>query len=187
MRPERTMTAQECELVEANLKLVPYVVNKNLWCREIYGTIDDAISAGYIALCHAAQGYTPSRGRFSTYACMAIFRELARGRQLSNNKCRKAPGPVLSLDRKIPGTDRYLGEVIPARGDLEREMIAQATAERLEAMAHRRGLSRAFRIVRRVADGETLKSIGDSMGLTRERARQIYADARRDIRRLERI
>lgn len=187
MKPERTMTAQECELVEANLKLVPYVVNKNLWCREIYGSIDDAISAGYIALCHAAQGYTPTRGRFSTYACMAIFRELARGRQLANNKCRKAPGPVLSLDRKIPGTDRYLGEVVPAIGDLERETVMHATLERLEAMACKRGMARTFRIVQRVSGGETFKSIGDSMGLTRERARQLYANGLRDIRQLAEV
>lgn len=108
MKPERTMTAQECELVEANLELVPYVVNKNLWCREIYGSIDDAISAGYIALCHAAQGYTPTRGRFSTYACMAIFRELARGRLWDHNE---------KQDEKIENHDRRINNLEEKRGN----------------------------------------------------------------------
>ena len=69
----KPLTDDQRALVEDNMKLVPYMLNK---CEIPYWKLraeeDDLMQVGYLALCMAAAAYDSSQGKFSTYACTAI-------------------------------------------------------------------------------------------------------------------
>lgn len=43
-----------------------------------YRKDEDVIQSGMLGLCEAANNYDPEKGKFSTYACVCIRREIAR-------------------------------------------------------------------------------------------------------------
>ena len=67
------LTDDQRALVEDNMKLVPYMLNKcDIPYWKMRADEDDFMQSGYLALCMAAASYDSSQGKFSTYACTAI-------------------------------------------------------------------------------------------------------------------
>ena len=63
----------EDKLIEDNMKLVYYVVNKYY---PSYMYDEDVIQEGMLGLCQAAKTYDPEKTKFSTYACICIKNRL---------------------------------------------------------------------------------------------------------------
>ena len=69
----KPLTDEQRALVEDNMKLVPYMLNKcDIPYWKLRAEEDDLMQVGYLALCLAAAAYDSSQGKFSTYACTAI-------------------------------------------------------------------------------------------------------------------
>ena len=171
---DRPLTDEERALVEENEKLVPFIANKYDWCKHIYGSIDDAIGDGYIALCIAAQTYDAGRGyAFTTYASKLIFRQFAMRRQMDQTMRRNPGKRPLHLDWNVPGREITLGEVVPSGEDIEEKVINLEMARSLKHTADALGMQREYGVAIRVAGGETYAEISREMGLTRERVRQL--------------
>jgi RNA polymerase sigma factor (sigma-70 family) len=128
---------------------------------------EEALQAGRIGLWHAIRGYDPRRGTsLSTYAWVAICRQIhQRAKELSRE------------------TDVWSQEVPvswivpdPAEG-LEREVTQEVLRDLVSQLPERLGQV----IVARYGLGErapcTLKQLGEELGLTRERVRQLQQDA----------
>jgi RNA polymerase sigma factor (sigma-70 family) len=127
---------------------------------------EEALQAGRIGLWHAIQGYDPTRGTtFSTYAWVAICRQIHhRAKELSRD------------------TDVW-SEELPAwwiapepAGELEEKLIRGILLDLVSQLPER--LHQV--IVGRYGLGEeppcTLSKLGEELGLTGERVRQLQQD-----------
>jgi RNA polymerase sigma factor (sigma-70 family) len=128
---------------------------------------EEALQAGRIGLWRAIQGYDPVRGTtFSTYAWVAIYRHVhRRAKELSRDSdvavqemaaSRVIPDPAAELDRKL-------------RLDALHDLVNQLPSHLQQVIVGRYGL------------GEyppcTLKELGEEMGLSGERVRQLQQEA----------
>ena len=155
--------------------------------------VDDAESAGMVALCRAARNFDPSRKvLFKTYALCGIFREIYRAAE-----CEGVIGVPANLLRSQQPHDA--GRQQMARraknvlhlGDArhcEKAQIAELAAEETERLApelieHLDRLIRQLRprdqtIIRlRYFEGCTLLEVSKAIGVTRERVRQLQIKA----------
>lgn len=161
---------------EANMNSAPGVAETITWVGEVVWRKwhrragwthrvdkDDALQAAF-AKCWAARDlYDPARGvPATTYFHVIARREISR---LARQRCARRIRRVFSIDaRTRDGTRARLELVdVPADRDLEHaEDLAQL----------RRGLAELEPITRevllRLAGGETLQSVGDSLGCTRQ-------------------
>jgi RNA polymerase sigma factor (sigma-70 family) len=127
----------------------------------------EALQAGRIGLWHAIQGYDPGRGTtFSTYAWVAICRRVhRRAKELSRDSDvavqempapRVVPDPAAELDRKLSM-------------DVLHALVNQLPRHLHQVIVGRYGL------------GEqppcTLKELGQELGLSSERVRQLQQEA----------
>ena len=128
---------------------------------------EEALQAGRIGLWHAIRGYDPARGTaFSTYAWVAIWREVhRRGQEVSRD-----------TDVLMPEMPASWAVLDPAE-----EVDQELTISVLHALVGQ--LPRRLRrvIVGRYGLGKqppcTLKELGEEMGLSGERVRQLQQDA----------
>jgi RNA polymerase sigma factor (sigma-70 family) len=128
---------------------------------------EEALQAGRIGLWHAIRGYDPARGTaFSTYAWVAIWRHIyRRGQELS---CKtNMPLPEIPATRAIPN----LAE------ELDQELATSA----LHALVRRLPERLRRVIVGRYGLGKhrpcTLQELGEELGLSKERVRQLQQEA----------
>ena len=150
-----------------------------------------------IGLLRAVDLYDPARAAFSTYACRWIAHCVVRARQRDRRAvsvpyqaprdetraalARKARRPVC-IDVPLGEGALTLADVLDGGAPLPDELVESAQRTR-EVEALLRPLDQRSRaVLRRRARGETLRSIGDSLGLSRERIRQIEAAALRMLR-----
>ncbi len=173
---DRVESGARKQLVESNLPLVLSMAKK----MRIQGVdFGDVVSEGNMALLRAVDGFDCSRGfKFSTYACRAILKSFARLAS-KNNRYRM----------------RFPTEFDPGREksdwlDTQRQEAAQYCTEELVKIlqsnsAYLSDMELAV-IKGRFAFGkdgkrETLVQMGEILGLTKERVRQIQKKA---VRRL---
>lgn len=128
---------------------------------------EEALQAGRIGLWRAIRGYEPGRGTtFSTYAWVAISRHVDRRAE--------------ELNRVIDGWSQEAPaswvEPDPA-GELEEKLVQEALFDLVGQLPKR--LRRV--IIGRYGLGEEppclLRELGEELGLTRERVRQLQQDA----------
>jgi RNA polymerase primary sigma factor len=151
-------------LVERNLGLVYSMIS-----RFASSNIDedDLLSDAMFGLTRAVDRFDPWRGfRFSTYACNVIARALMRrGRQETNYRRlfpvqhdvtfeRPANLPDTQTELYVERLHRALDENLGELTDLESKILAQRFPTNLESRL-------------------TFKEIGDAIGLSKERVRQI--------------
>lgn len=128
---------------------------------------EEALQAGRIGLWRAIQGYDPRRGTaFSTYAWVAIYRHIHRRAK------------ALNRDTHVEVQDLPVLWVVPDPGeDLERKRTERVLHDLVNQLPPR---------LRRVIVGRyglggqlpcTLKELGEELGLSRERVRQLQQDA----------
>jgi RNA polymerase sigma factor (sigma-70 family) len=150
-------------LVESNLGLVHLMIKRY---RSIELDEDDLLSDGMYGLARAVEKFNPWRGyRFSTYACNVIARALMRRAKMSSGHHRRFPVQQdASFERPTPPAD--------AEMELRVERLQQALHRNLGDLTELETMV----LSRRFPDQGprlTYEQIGDGIGLSKERVRQI--------------
>lgn len=148
---------------------------------------DDMRSDGNLALANSVNGFDPNRltirgtpMRFSTYSCRAILKALARAGARSTRRRRLHPtsyDPAMEKPdcddvRRAEATADSAAEVLR----ILREKLADLS-ETEEMVIQERFFSGA-----RDGKGRTLEDIGGTIGVSKERVRQIEGKAKQKIR-----
>jgi RNA polymerase sigma factor (sigma-70 family) len=135
------------------------------------------ISTGNLILIKAAERFDYSRGfRFSTYATHSVQRELYRssGKRQNLRLTEVSTAPEILLESVEDRSDVRGYEEQDRRVDYVRSLIEKVLPEREQRVVISRfGLESDT--------GKTLREIGDAMGLSKERVRQLQ------LRALERL
>lgn len=195
------LTDAERETVDRNRGLVYALAKRMELGRRLS---DDAIQAGFLGLMRAARKYDPAKGvAFSTYAAYWIRQGI--GRHFENNHMVHVPVHVQRNTRPEPAAKwgRMLREEMGARAAaaMVRPESIQATGrepaapdparevERDDVIARVRAAVSALppreaEVVRRRMDGETIKAIGEAMGLTPDGAKRVGRKAHARLREM---
>jgi RNA polymerase primary sigma factor len=173
---------QRDDLVTKNMGYVVTLARQ--YKSEILST-DDLISEGTIGIIKAARKYDPSRGKpFVTYAAPYIRRSIEEA-------IRRVTGetPVLSTDESLPvGSNNNFTllniledkDAPKADQELEQRTISDDLADAIDVLNEReQAVIKAFFGIG--TERQTMAEIGDSLGLKRERIRQIRDKALRKL------
>jgi len=189
------------EMVLGNLGFVVKIAGEY---RNMGMTFEDLLNEGNIGLIQAASKFDHRKGvRFITYAVWWIRKSIlkALGEQVAMIRVTRyhrkklarlqSPAPSchpVSLEDALDGGQRRLIDVLtdhraenPEREVLRKERIARVMRG-LSCLSARERFVIAGRFGLAGRQVSTLKEIGDTIGLTRERVRQIEMDARHKLR-----
>ncbi len=128
---------------------------------------EDLWSAGLLGLTRAAQHYNPERGfKFSTYGFYCARREILNELRTRNRWRRE----TCSTDLSDPGNMVEAVAAAPEENDPGRDLAADLARaiEEADLTTNERTAIRA-----RFFQGKTLEEVGEELGVSRERARQI--------------
>jgi RNA polymerase primary sigma factor len=138
---------------------------------------DDLLSDAMLGLTRAVDRFNPWRGyRFSTYACNVIIRALMRRGKRERNRRRLFPVQFdVSFEQpeSLPDTQR----------DLYVERLTQALETNAGQLTDLESRVLAQRFTDQRQDQLTFQEIGDVVGLSKERVRQIQNIAIKKLRR----
>jgi len=165
------------EIVRANLRLVVSIAKKHMGGPQ---GLFELISDGNVSLLKAVEKFDYARGnRFSTYASWAIMRNFARS----------VPKEKHQLDRFVTGQDEALNiaaamrsydpdEVnLPELRESIESLLAQLSPRERTILTDHYGLDQA-------QPARTLDQLGQHLGLSKERIRQIEIQALKKLRRI---
>lgn len=169
-------------------------------CRHL--TFEDLVSEGFLGLMRAAELFDPARGfAFSTFAVHWIRQGCTRAiankerciripvwRLAANNAAGVSNAErTVSLDAPVGDTDEdktwhdVFAAAEPGAPEFERSELA-AVGAAVDQLPER-----AAAVVRGRLQGLTLRQVGEDLGVSRERARQLERDALDTIRRRLRV
>jgi RNA polymerase sigma factor (sigma-70 family) len=156
------------ELMQQHERLVHWVVHRQ-WLLTL--PYEEAVQAGRRGLYRAILGYDPKRGvRFATYACQAIMKYVWKAVKSERRRiAREVPLGILVLYYDQPGVDPAL---LRDRRDIRESLMAlvKRLPKRLGTIIHTYyGL--------KGDEPQTMQVIGERLGVTRERVRQLRNDA----------
>ncbi|OHB67330.1 MAG: hypothetical protein A2Y76_10990 [Planctomycetes bacterium RBG_13_60_9] len=163
-------------LVEANLRLVVSIAGKHT----SHGAgFLELVSKGNFALIQAVEEFDYTKGfRFSRRASLDIAKEYAKVSGRSTELTPKRAASLASIQRDLRGTTADVGALERTRQNLA-EVIRDELDERERyVIMHHFGLTGSS--IRK--NTKTLKQIGDELGLTKERIRQIELTALQKLR-----
>lgn len=167
------MEAVRDELVEANLPLVVTIISRHAHFRRL--PRDEALAEGAMALVRAVDNFEPKTGyKFGTFAWTVVKNALIRLSELHLRPRRLGE----EVDFDITAESRAVNGTGPCRAelaDLERVLEcneAELTPVEMVVIRRRYGLS---------PGPETLEAIGQEIGVTKERVRQIQKAALRKL------
>jgi RNA polymerase primary sigma factor len=130
---------------------------------------DDAVSDCMMGLAQSARWFDPQRGfKFSTYACRAMLVEMIKRREKIARQARLVKTVDLTGDR---APDQ--------RPDGSLRVDARDAWLLIDKLPSRIGF-----VIRQRMEGKTLQAIGDVLGLTKERVRQMELEAIHSLREL---
>lgn len=165
-------------LIQSNLRLVVSIAKRYLKSNSGFFEL---VSDGNISLIRAVEKFDYSRGnKFSTYASWAILKNFARS----------VPAEHQRLDRFRTGQDEIFAQSSEFRGSLFsderanmsqraiiRELMGELDGREQRVIACRFGLDEG-------AEPETLEQVGQKLGVTKERVRQIEVRTLEKLRRI---
>lgn len=164
------------EIARANLRLVVSIAKRHVTPDQNFFEL---VSDGNVSLLRAVEKFDFARGnKFSTYASWAIMKNFAR----------TIPGEFKHRDRFRTSQDELFAATAEYRGDPLFEEGAQNTRESQVEKILRRLDEREQKIIigrfglERGHEPQTLKEVGASLGVTKERIRQIEARALNKLR-----
>jgi RNA polymerase sigma factor (sigma-70 family) len=164
-------------IIRANLRLVVSIAKKHIRGPQ---TLFELVSDGNVALMRAVEKFDYARGfRFSTYASWAIMRTYARS----------VPKERYQLDRFATGHDEVLDIAASLRTYDPNEMNLPEIRESIDAMLsqlterERTVLADHYGLMEGVAP-KTFEQLGEELGISKERVRQIELQALKKLRRL---
>jgi RNA polymerase sigma factor (sigma-70 family) len=164
------------EIARANLRLVVSIAKRHVTPDQNFFEL---VSDGNVSLLRAIEKFDFARGnKFSTYASWAIMKNFAR----------TIPGEFKHRDRFRTSQDELFAATPEYRGDQLFEEGAQTTREAQVDRILRRLDEREQKIIKgrfgleRGNEPQTLKEVGASLGVTKERIRQIEARALNKLR-----
>ena len=164
------------KIVQSNLRLVVSIAKRHLAPNDdFFGLISD----GNMSLIRAAEKFDYSRGnKFSTYASWAIMKNFAR----------TIPDEFKHQDRFRTSNEEVFDFQQDSRADNFAMEIDQATrTDQIQKILHTLDQREQQIIVRRFGldhrfEPLTLKEVGEAMGVTKERVRQLEARALTKLR-----
>lgn len=167
------------DIVTANLRLVVSIAKKHV---NVHSQLYELVSDGNLALIRAVEKFDYSRGnKFSTYASWAIMRNFARTipSEMKYHERFHASGESELFDlRADERSDLHSEE----RDQLEREVQVDRLLNVLDEreqniLSQRYGLGEN-------RETQSLRQVGDEMGITKERVRQIETRALAKLRKV---
>ena len=163
------------QLVRANLRLVVSIAKKHVGGPQ---TLFELISDGNVSLMKAVEKFDYSRGtRFSTYSSWAIMRNFARS----------VPRERYQLDRYSTGHEEILDIAAGLRTYDPNELNLPELRESIDAvLAQLSSMERSILVEHYGLDEgrsrKTLEQLGRSLGISKERVRQIEIQALAKLR-----
>lgn len=193
--------------VMAHQGLVRFVISRHGFARRAFGALDveDLFQQGSIGLARAARSFDPARGAaFSTYAVFWIRAEIERqidnvagtvrvpvGEQHRRRQrgdprvrpiCRYLNAPCQGGDPEETWLDSLTD---PDASDLDELLDRRRAASRLEELYDAAQLTPRERLVLDLrSGGRSLSEVAGHVGVSRERIRQIEAEALDRLRRV---
>lgn len=163
-------------IVQSNLRLVVSIAKRHVASSDDFFSL---VSDGNMSLIRAVEKFDYSRGnKFSTYASWAIMKNFARTipNEFKHRDRFRTTAEELFLARQDDRTDPYAEESAHQRRQRELGRIMNRLDEREQRIIVARfGLGRGN-------EPATLKQVGEELGVTKERIRQLEARALNKLR-----
>ena len=163
-------------IVQSNLRLVVSIAKRHVASTDDFFAL---VSDGNMSLIRAVEKFDYSRGnKFSTYASWAIMKNFARTipNEFKHKDRFRTTTEELFLARQDERLDPYAEETVQRTRQRELSKILNRLDDREQKIISARfGLSRG-------SEPLTLKEVGEAMGVTKERIRQLEARALSKLR-----
>ncbi len=164
------------KIVQSNLRLVVSIAKRHVASTDDFFAL---VSDGNMSLIRAVEKFDYSRGnKFSTYASWAIMKNFARTipSEFKHRDRFRTTTEELFMARQDERLDPYLEETVQRSRQRELSKILNRLDEREQKIITARfGLGRG-------KEPLTLKQVGEEMGVTKERIRQLEARALSKLR-----
>lgn len=172
--------AARCRIVEANMPLVLAMARRT---RPAGLDFNELISEGNFALLRSVDKFDCSRGfKFSTYACRAILKSFSRVMMRNGRYRNRFP---VEFEPSLERSDHTERQRQRTEGDCV-EQIAAILAENRAALneMEKQVICQRFALdgPEPAAPSKTLEQVGETIGVTKERVRQIQNRALRKLR-----
>jgi RNA polymerase sigma factor (sigma-70 family) len=161
-------------IIEANLHLVVQVAARH----SSNAIFADLVSEGNMALMRAVEKFDYSKGQFSNYASWAIKREFAHIQPTRQPGTERSDFDEISVSQHLKTRSAGVEEIETARISLEQVITNNLTEREQHVIRFHFGLSGTM--VKK--EFKTLKQIGDDLGISKERVRQIELEALQKLR-----
>lgn len=165
-------------LIRSNLRLVVSIAKKHM---KPNANFFEMVSDGNISLIRAIEKFDFTRGfKFSTYASWAIMKNFARS----------IPAEYTQLDRFRTGNDEVFDQASDPRSErLNEEFVNQRQHEALmDLLSQLESRERDIIVLRyglkERSAPQTLEQVGQKLGVTKERIRQLEARALQKLRKI---